>query len=365
MTFGPPSTMTPTRNPAEFLLGRTLKDGWHVQQKLAKAPDATGGHFSAGYLVEHVDGRKGFLKALDLSETLDAPDAADALFTQLKFFKFEVDLLTACASKRMNRVVVAITSAQESDAAWRVPVPYIIFDRANGDIRARLAAQAFDEATVMRTLHHVATGLRQLHGAHVAHNDLKPSNVLNFDQDGAKIADLGRAVDNAGKSPYNGLLYPGDRTYAPPEVLYGQSAENLWRHRLLTDLYQLGGLTVFLLTHRHFNDFLAEKLDLTLRPPFWGGTVSGDYPAVLPHIVNAFDLAVQEVEITLKARMITTIAQPLIEMIRECCHPDPQRRGHPRNRGGLRNPANLEQYVSLLDRLATQAELDLRRNVAP
>ena len=42
-------------------------------------------------------------------------------------------------------------------------------------------------------MHHIATGLFQLHSAAVAHQDLKPSNVLVFDHSISKVADLGSA----------------------------------------------------------------------------------------------------------------------------------------------------------------------------
>lgn len=54
-------------------------------------------------------------------------------------------------------------------------VDYLIFELADGDVRSHLDAMpAFDAAFLLRTLHHVATGLQQLHRAQIAHQDLNP-----------------------------------------------------------------------------------------------------------------------------------------------------------------------------------------------
>lgn len=50
--------------------------------------------------------------------------------------------------------------------------------------------------------------------------------------------------------------------------------------------------------------------------------------------------------------------------IRELCHPDPARRGHPRNLSGF-NPLGLERYISLYDRLVMKAGLARKRGSRP
>lgn len=351
---------------AHQLAGRDLADGWRILERIDRGQDDTGGYRSVGYHVEHIDGRRGFLKALDFTDASSLTgDVTRRVGDALAHFRFEVDLLNQCLARRMSRVVVAITSGEirVEGAPFLGVIPYIIFDRASGDVRAQLASRAFDEARVLRTLHHVATGLQQLHGAQVAHNDLKPSNVLTFGAQGAKLADLGNAVDNLGVSPHNDADYPGDKTYAPPEALYGHVGDNRWRHRLLTDMYQLGGLTVFLITHRHFNTVLSAHLAPELRPPFWGGSIAGDYAQVQPHVVDAFDRAMTDVQAALLENTVTSVGPQLVALVRQLCHPDPARRGHPKTLGRS-TVGSLERYVSAFNALVLRAELDLKRRVA-
>jgi eukaryotic-like serine/threonine-protein kinase len=79
-------------------------------------------------------------------------------------------------------------------------------------------------AVVLRWLHHVATGLQQLHFSEIAHQDVKPANILVMADRTAKIGDMGRAHRRA--VPMNYLKQERDRTYAAPELLYGGSMSN-------------------------------------------------------------------------------------------------------------------------------------------
>ena len=176
-----PST-TPTRAPASLLAGLTLPDGWKVIKSLPLGPGCTGGNFSVGYLVEK-NSTEAFLKALDFSGALRAPDPARALQALTEAYNFERDVLIRCKDHRMTRVVAAI-----ADGSVNVPTPtgpeivqYLILEKAECDSRSFvLAGRAFDTAWGLRALRHIATGLRQMHGHGMAHQDVKPSNVLVF-----------------------------------------------------------------------------------------------------------------------------------------------------------------------------------------
>jgi hypothetical protein len=163
--------------PSESLAGMTLDGGWNVLKIAARKPNATGGYFSTGYLVENADGRQGFLKAMDYMEAF-APfvDTAVMLNALTQTYLFEKNLCLRCRDQKLRRVVHAIDSGtvQLNPAMPLSRVEYLIFERADSDIRAHLDAQdEFDAAFAIRTLHHVATGLEQLHKANIAHQDLE------------------------------------------------------------------------------------------------------------------------------------------------------------------------------------------------
>lgn len=350
-------TPTSVTHPALFLQGVTLAGGWRVTGRPSTMKGgASGGHHSVGYFVEDEGGHLGFLKATDLSDIFQAPNVMRALQETTEQFNFEVSLLEHCHDLRLSRVVHAIDYGEYRMPGALVPVPYIIFDRADGDVRDHLSATSIDDVWLLRCIHHVAVGLHQLHSARFAHNDIKPANVLIFQALGSKVGDLGTAVDASGSSPHGDKAFAGSWDCAPPEVPYLADSPDVWQHGRRCDLYMLGGLITFLFTHRHFNNFLRDELPEELLPIFWGGDFMGPFEDVLSHLLGAFDRAARAVEGTLRARVHPSVVGEVMGSVRELCHPDPLRRGHPRNLTGL-NPLGLERYVSLYDRLAVKASL--------
>jgi serine/threonine protein kinase len=202
-------------------------------------------------------------------------------------------------------------------------------------------------------LHHVAVGLQQLHGKNIAHQDLKPSNVLIFEKDdvGAKIADLGRASRNDGsQARHDSDLIAGDPQYAPPEQAYGVRAVE-WRDRNEgCDLYHLGALLAFVFTGVTPNSYYA-RLPEAIRPLAWRGTWKGTYEDVVHHIQAAF----AEYLDVIRSDFPNWAADELARMVGEMCDPDYARRGHPDARNQAGSPIGLDRYVSRLDTLATEA----------
>jgi serine/threonine protein kinase len=193
---------TSVQNPAQSLLGLELDGDWTVVEKMARLPQATGGHFSVSYVVESSDGTKAFLKALDYSAAIQQPDVPRALQNMTTAFNHERDLLYKCAA--MSRVVTALADGEVRDAAWAIPVNYLIFEWADRDSRAVVdASHQLDVAWSLRTLHHAAVGLQQLHATGIAHQDVKPSNVLIFHEAGSKLADLGRSSYRSSGGPFD------------------------------------------------------------------------------------------------------------------------------------------------------------------
>lgn len=338
---------------AAFMLeGTNLSGDWRVTKLVKRPPQATGGHFSVGYLASHPERGEAFLKALDYSSALADPDPARALEALTSAYNFERDILTACRARGLSRVIRLLDDGKvEISGAVGVPVVnYLIFEMAEGDIRAHLdAMQDFDVAFALRALHHIATAFRQLHTHSMAHQDLKPSNVLVMTSGDSKVTDLGRASYRGHASPFDELTIAGDWGYAPPELLYGHRMDE-WNARCAScDLYLLGSMATFLFQGVAMTPLLFAHLHTKHSPGSWGG----GYREVLPYVREAFNRVLDAFELGLPGGLQTD----LTNAVRYLCDPDPALRGHPNNRQS--SSLSLERFVTRFDLLATKAELGL------
>lgn len=340
-------------NGAEILLGMRLNDRWTVKESVS-FDNTTGGYFSFGYIVEDDEGIVGFLKALDLSGAYKADDFAQELNRLTAAYLHERDLLQECKDVRMTRVVRAIDQG-EIEVADASPsrVPFLVFELAEGDIRALMnVLEGINLPWTLRCLHHVTTELAQLHAQGIGHQDAKPSNVLTFlDGREAKVADLGKSTKKGRPSENDQFIIPGDRTYCPPELLYGQIAEDYPTRRYASDIYQLGNLAVFMFTGSNVTSSLLAKLHYVEHPHIW----QGQYSEILPRILYYFDEILSE----LGPEFPESCRGEMISIVSQLCHPDPMRRGHPKSLGQRANPYSLERYVSIFNRLASRAEIGI------
>lgn len=343
-------TQNQQENSAEMLLGLELEGGWKVIDRHKPPTRTTGGRHSIGYIVESDDGRLAFLKALDYSAAFQHPDTPRQLQAMTSAFNYERDLLDRCA--RMNRIVTALADGTVYKDSWKYPVNYLIFEWAEKDSRTALNnVQQFDIAWCLRTLHHVAVGLQQLHYGQIAHQDIKPSNVLIFDDKMTKIADLGRASLRGHTGPFDELDFPGDKKYAPPELLYEHINPDWVARRLASDMYQLGSLIMFFFTRVGTTASILTNLDPCHSPAYWSGT----FPDVLPYVQQAFILGLNG----MKADLPNELKDYITRMISELCEPDPEKRGHPINRTQIGNEYGLERYITRLNLFAKKIELKL------
>ena len=345
---------------AEMLLGRTLDSGWKVVERVRKQPHNSGGVFSCCYIVER-DGRKAFLKALDLSMAHGMPDELRVLQAMIDAFQFERRLLSRCAERRMDRVVQAIQDGKVlvSNAPIIGTVYYLVLEPADGDVRDFLQVSSrADLAWIVRCIHHVATGLMQLHTADVAHQDMKPSNILVFGGGTSKVSDLGSASIKGVECPRDNCGFAGDGTYAPPELLYGYFDPEWNRRRLACDIYLLGSVITFFFTGLGMTALTLRHLPETQRPTAnpWRGGWQGDYKEILAEVRNAFEAALAEFASQVPGQMLKS---SLRDIVRQLCDPDPSLRGHPITRSGIGNPYSLERYVAQFNLIANRLEIGI------
>lgn len=263
--------------PAARLKGLTLSSGWVVTEEIEKLPGATGGQFSCGYKVQK-DGKMAFLKALDYSKAEEIAqatgiDTLTALQGLINAYQFERNLLQDCKKKRMDRVVVALEDGSvKVDTGTFGEVNYLIFEPADGDVRKHLTLfQDLNVLWILRCLHHIATGLYQLHSGKVAHQDLKPSNVLVFDANLSKIADLGCASVQGTISPRDECVFAGDKTYAPPELLYRSVDPDWGRRRQAADVYHMGSMVTFFFCGVSMTAMILDHMPPDHLYTVWGG----------------------------------------------------------------------------------------------
>lgn len=352
--------MTDPARPATQLAGLTLANGWVVQEMIERPPTATGGFFSVGYLATTRDGKKAFLKALDFTRAMSSADVPGELEAVTSAFNFERHLLRKCRDNRMSRVVTALDDGVVEVAGAPFPlgrVNYLLFELADGDVRSFLdEVRRFDTAWRLRALHHVATGLRQLHTRGIAHQDLKPSNVLVYEGGSqSKVGDLGRACDERVPGPHDEVRMPGDRSYAPPEQLYGFTLPDWGARRLGCDAYHLGSLIVFFFSNVGMTAAVISRLPTDALPKNWGD----GFDAVLPFLRAATEDVLQEFDEDLRGQAVSCRAE-LVQAVRGLCDPDPRLRGIPAARAGGASQFDLERLVTKFDLLARRTELDGR-----
>ncbi len=267
-------------------------------------------------------------------------------------YKYERDLCARCRTQNLDRVVMTIAdgTAYTKPDDPMTAVPYLIFELAEGDIRAGLdKSRRFEAGWVLRTLHNIATGLKQLHGLGVAHQDLKPSNVLLFTGIGAKIGDLGRCVSQSSPAPHDSLDVCGDLSYAPPERRYGY-ADNEWRRgRLGCDAYLLGSMIYFMFMGLGMSATLYTFMRNEHRPEVWAGT----FDEVLPYLRAAFAEALKAFGLYLPHKLRADI----LVQLKELCEPDPRERGVRGLKALSQNPVALDRYVTRLDLIARNIEI--------
>lgn len=348
------------------MTGKVTESGWAVVEQLPNGrnhPGKTGGTFSVGYRVEK-DGVTAFMKVFDIVYAFgQGKDLAKEIGRITGEFNHEKALLSLCTTGRMSHVVRIIDHGEFKtplplpwNPNYAVPLHYIIFERADGgDIREIFNTyDQVSEAVKLDYLHHVAVGIQQIHLKQIAHQDIKPSNVLIFNHngEGAKLADFGRAVKKDVPSPHDSFLVMGSRSYAPPEQLYGHAAPDWRDKREAADLYNFGALVAFLFSGANTTAGILGRMPADMRPEVW----SGVYEDMLPKVQAAFAEYLAEVSQSFP----DWARDSLTQIVALACEPDVYRRGDPGARAQHGKPLGIDRFISRLNTLRLEAHRRLK-----
>lgn len=355
--------------PASDLLGRTIDDGWVISEKLprpgeAGAEDLTGSCFSIGYIATKGK-KKAFVKVIDIQSVLDDKDSGLGIVARLKRMTdrhtFESIILDVCKKAKLDRIVhvIAFGELEPTGDVLGIAIPYIMFELADGDVRKAMGvSNKIDDAWRFRILHDVAVGIQQLHQNEIAHQDIKPSNVLVFSDAAsrAKIGDLGRSSRRGMQAEHDAFEIPGAPRYAPPEQIFGVTPERWEDRREGCDVYHLGSLAAFLFSGMTLSVHLAQALRPEMRPFHWGGKGGCDYETALP-ILKA---ALADFVLSIQGQFPAWSSDELSQIILTACDPDYRMRGDPAARRRTGRPIGIDAYVSRFDRMAKQASVKSR-----
>ena len=328
---------------ASRLLGKQVGK-WLIIEKREKAQEDNSGFFSTCYTVKNDKDQLAFLKAYNYQYAFSGKMmSADALKVMTENFIYERDLLDFCSAHKMRRVVTAIGSGEYSEKGELIPVPYLIFEIAQGSLKSYQALENPELSWKLKAFHGALVGLSQLHQAKIAHQDIKPSNILIFGKDISKISDLGSATQFNNESNWCRDEHCGDLRYAPVELLYRYFSPDWDTRRFGSDLFMMGGLLTFMITGSNFLSLMHSKLPESKQFSKFGGK----FEEVKPYLLKAYYDTLTEIKL-----LIPEVIRPsLSEIIQELSHPFPEKRGNPKGTRHIHRQFSLQRYISIIDRL--------------
>ena len=342
------------RPQAEGLIGVVIYQRWRLERLLHAKPPETGGNFGVGYVAtDLLEGDERFVKVIDYQRGINDPFR---LADFLKEAEFEVIAHNACL--RMSKVVRMIdhgklvfrTKGDDSLYTYLC----LVQEKGEGDIKSHIDF-APDRSTAWKlwVLRDVALAARQMELAHLAHNDIKPSNVIRFSNNGSrepiKLGDVGRIVTRNGSGPFDKAPWAGDPAHRPIEAEYGWQ-EPEWMNRCTAaDAYMLGNLICFLFA----GSSLTERITNSMPDEFKPGRLG--YRDALDLVRHTWNTVLTD---QVLPSFPTGIRDKLGSIIRWMTDPDPSVRGEPSARRA--GTIGFDRIVSHLERLALQAQVDER-----
>ena len=276
--------------------------------------------------------------------------------------KFEQDVLAYCTKHGMSRVMryLGHEYLQLDPNDLMSQVSCLIMEVGDEDLR-RLMNHHGQASCVwtLKVMSDVSLALTQLHKGGIAHQDIKPSNVISVaGKNGTgdktlKVGDLGRVTSKNHKGPFDSREWPGDWGYSPPERWYRHVPADWNDRREAADAYMLGSLLMFLSTGTTLQSLVSPLIPQQYLPNNWGGSYDQDLLVVL------VDAHARVLENWLRPVLMPEVAAEVMKIVIELTHPDPLLRGDTRARRQVGRPVGLDrihQRLHLLSRRAAAIE---------
>ena len=341
------------------LTGVTIPGGWLLKERYVKEKKDDRRQFSVQYLAEK-DGKEYFVKVIYIEKALkgcDLTDMTKILEQQLAAFNYEKELLERCRDRSLSKIVRVIeASAIPSGELTVFPIPFLVFEKADGDVRKYIKFQdEVDFAWKLKSLHDIATGIEQLHTMQVIHQNLKPSKILQFKKD-SKISDIGKSKTFTGTGFNDENLLNGDMAYAPLEMLpqFTFLRPTEWLDmNLATDSYELGNLMTFYFSGMNMTGMLIERLNKI------GMTSRTTNMEMKAYLDICYDDCIETIK---KEIEYEEFRDDIGQMIFELCNPDPNKRNDPKTLRERGSNFVLRRYITKLDLLQGKAELRIRKD---
>lgn len=355
--------MSEENNPlAENLEGLIINQKWKVIKKFEKQEDDTGGMFSVGYEVVDENGTAAFLKAFNFKKVFQNKEKMmEVLNSFTKQYNYEKEILEKCFNKRLKHIVNILDAEIIYKDGYFVPVPYLIFEMADKSLRSKINEinKKIDILWNLKCIHQVAVALQEIHNIDIAHLDLKPSNVLIFEEKMSKLTDFGRSSLKVSQDrPFydmNGTI-EGDMTYSPIERLYGNNDGDWYEIKVGTDFYLLGSFIFQMFTGFGMTVAITNNLD----PQFNWRKWRGNYNEVYSYILESYTKVIEKFEEDLKKQVDKKTTQEIIKIVDEMCNPDKSKRGDPEliRRKQIKK-YELHRYITRIDRIIKRLEIVL------
>lgn len=289
--------------------------------------------YSRGVLAERVaDGTPAFAKVFDFSRgAADLPeDRRRELLEQT--FAFERAMLERCRRRGLRGVVRLLAAGRTGAGQTVAGEPVLILERAEGDLEHLLDAALAKPRLLswrrrLEIIADVAEALGELHAAGMAHQDVKPSNVLLMGDGSVRLADLARGYAPRLVMPHAGFGIVGDRARAPVEQRFGVFAEDRAARGVSCDTYLLGSLIAEVFMRWPMTPLLRDALSPGVPWPRGRGSGYPPWDAATVEMLRAGLVRAGKELVTRLPRTMPRVArEDLIGVVVRACEPDPWER---------------------------------------